>query len=299
MAQPTPEPNDWTPEEWVVPGAPVKGYVWRVGGGENQNVQASDLGRAQPRGLVLLSHGVGEYARRYVRHYHGLIPALVQQGFSVYAYDQRGHGASEGKRALVDLRELVEDHLKAREALRSEPQPLFLFGHSMGGLVTASSVLRDSRGVSGVILSSPGLQIGADESAAKKRLAPLLARVAPGTAVAELPTSGLSRLRDEVRAYETDPQIYHGKVLARTAGTMLTLSDDLWRQYPRWKIPTLIFHGTDDRITDPRGSRRFVETITATDKTLLEFRGGYHELLNDEPRAEVRQLILDWLRERS
>lgn len=268
-----------------MPGAPVVGYVWEA---------------PQPRGVVLLAHGIGEYAQRYVDRYHGLIPALVSGGFTVYSYDQRGHGASAGRRAQVDLNVLVDDHLKAREALRHQTNlPVFLLGHSMGGLIAAASAARDPRGLSGVILSSPALLVGEEEPALTKRLAPVLAKLAPGAPVTQLPTSGLSRLKDEVAAYEADPQVYHGKVLALSASTMLSLSSGLWKQYSRWNLPTLVFHGSQDKITDPRGSRRFHEVIPAKDKTFMEFEGGFHELLNDEPRAEVRELILGWLRGRT
>lgn len=268
----------------MVPGAPVKGYVWQA---------------HNPRGLVLLSHGFGEYAGRYVQKYHQLIPTLVENGFIVYTYDQRGHGASEGKRAVTDLHVLVQDHLKAREALRQEPLPLFLFGHSLGGLVSAASAARDPRGLSGVILSSPALLVGENEPALLKKLAPLLAKIAPELPVTELPTASLSRIKSEVADYEADQINYHGKVPSLTAASMLDLSGRLWSQYPNWDLPTLVFHGSEDKLTDPRGSQRFVGAIRSSDKTHMEFKGGFHELLNDEPRAEVRELIVSWLRGRT
>ncbi|MBB6014828.1 alpha/beta hydrolase [Deinococcus radiopugnans] len=275
-------------QQWSVPGAPVSGYVWKAG---------------NPRGAVLLSHGVGEYATRYVERYHALIPTLTEAGFTVYAYDQRGHGRSEGRRAVVDLNVLVEDHLKARQALRERPGgdglPLFAFGHSMGGLVTAASASRDPRGLSGVILSSPALLVGQEEPALVKALAPLLAKVAPAAPVSDLGTGGLSRLTDEVAAYEADELIYHGKVRALTAASMLGLSGRLWAEYATWTLPTLIIHGAADKITDPSGSQRFFDMIASPDKTLILQEGGYHELLNDEPREEIRAALLAWLLERS
>src|SRR6476469_5881851 len=194
------------PQRWMVPGAPVSGFSWIA---------------PSPRGNVLLSHGVGEYAGRYVERYHALIPTLVNAGFSVYAYDQRGHGTSGGQRAVVDMAVLVEDHLKAREALLAQTGPVFLFGHSMGGLITAASAARDPRGVSGVVLSSPALLVGENEPAVVKRLAPLLARIAPALPVTALSTGSLSRLADEVAAYEADESVYHGKVPALTGASML------------------------------------------------------------------------------
>lgn len=272
-----------TLQQWTVPGAPVTGYTWPA---------------SSPRGAVLLSHGVGEYAGRYVERYHALIPTLVAAGFTVYAYDQRGHGQSTGRRAVVDMRVLVEDHLLAREALRGQPGPVFAFGHSMGGLVTAASVARDPRGLAGVILTSPALLVGEDESPLLKKVAPLLARIAPALPVTALDTANLSRLSDEVSAYQADASVYQGKVPALTAASMLTLSARLWASYERWTLPTLVIHGSADRITDPRGSQRFVEGIASTDKTFVHLEGGHHELLNDECRAEVRDQIVEWLQAR-
>lgn len=267
-------------ENWTIPGAPVTGYVWAP---------------PAPRAAVLLTHGLGEYARRYVDRYHALVPELVRAGYAVYAYDQRGHGDSPGQRGLVDTAALTADHLRAREALRGQPLPVYAFGHSLGGLITAASAARDPRGLSGVILSSPALLVGEGQPKLTQALAPVLARVAPGLPVTDLGTGGLSRLSDEVSAYEADGSIYHGKVTAQTAWTMLRLSRELWADYPHWRLPTLLIHGDRDRLTDVRGTRRFFETIPAQDKTLRVFGGGYHELLNDEPRDEVRRLILDWL----
>ena len=269
-------------ETWTVQGAPVVGYRWEAD---------------KPRGAVLLAHGIGEYAQRYVSKFHGLIPALLSNNFSVYAYDQRGHGDSEGRRAVVDVNDLVDDHIKARETLRGLKVPLFLYGHSMGGLVTAASVARDQRSTAGVILSSPALLVGENEPAALKRLAPALSRVAPGLRVTEIPTRHLSRRKEEVSAYEADPRIYHGKIPVLTASTTLDLSSRLWSRYQSWQVPTLIFHGSADQVTDPRGSRRFAQTISSADKTHVEFEGGYHELLNDHASAEVLELILGWLRD--
>jgi acylglycerol lipase len=280
--------GQWRQEQWSIPGAPVSGYVWPA---------------HNPRGELLLSHGVGEYAARYVERYHALIPTLTSNGMTVYAYDQRGHGHSVGPRAVVDLNVLVEDHLKARQALRDRPGkgatlPLFALGHSMGGLVTAASASRDPRGLAGVVLSSPALLVGQKEPALLRALAPLLARVAPAAPVSDLGTGGLSRLSDEVAAYEADDLIYHGKVRALTAATMLGLSGRLWADYPRWTLPTLILHGAADRITDPSGSQRFFDTIASPDKTLILQEGGHHELLNDEPREDIRTALLTWLLER-
>lgn len=265
-------------------GAPVEGRTWKA---------------TNPRAAVLLTHGFGEYLGRYVTQYEGLIPALVGLGFDVYGYDQRGHGQSLGRRAVVNVDTLVRDHLMAREQLRRQPLPVYALGHSLGGLVTALSAAQDPRGLSGLILSSPGLLVGESEPALKLYAAPLLARMAPSLPLAALDTAALSQVPEAVSTYQNDPHVYHGKVPALTAASMLQASRQGWRLYAGLKLPTLVIHGSGDRITAPAGSQRFVQTIASEDKTLHMVEGGYHELLNDTSSRETARVILDWLDERA
>ncbi len=249
----------------------------------------------QERAAILLTHGFGEYSARY----HRLIAELNKGGHSVYTYDHRGHGQSDGARAVADMAHLVQDHITLREALRTLNVPLFAFGHSMGGLITAASYLQDPRGATGVVLSSPALLVGVNEPAWLKAVGRVLARVRPGLPLTVLPTGGLSRLAEEVSAYEGDELMYHGKVPVLTAISMLQLSESLWARAPGWTLPTLIVHGDADQLADVNGSRRFDREISSADHTYIEVPGGYHELFNDTVREEMTSRLLDWLKARS
>jgi len=252
---------------------------------------------SEPRANLLLQHGYSEYAGRYVHHYNGLIPALCERGFNVHAFDLEGHGGSPGQRGLVDVTRAVDDHLRARRALADDPLPLFLFGHSLGGLVTAGSVVREASGIEGVILSSPALPL---HNAALRLLARALAAIAPSAAAPLHPDdpSLLSRLPEIVEEAVGDPLIYQGKLRNRVAATALAQARHNRDHYASWTVPTLILHGAADRVTDPEGSRRMHEAIASPDKTLHLIEGGYHELLNDLGRDETLCLILDWLMQR-
>ena len=249
---------------------------------------------ATPRAALLLSHGYAEHAGRYLP----LISALTAAGISVYSYDQRGHGQSPGRRSVVDVDVLVADHLRAREALRELDVPLIAFGHSMGGLITAASVLRDPRGLSGVILSSPLLYI--ETPAPLRAISGVLARIAPNLPLTALESGGLSRLPEEVSTYDNDPHVYRGKIPALSAASMLRVSTSLESQLPDWRLPTFILHGDQDKLADVRGSRHFA-AVAGTAHTprpeieYLEVEGGYHELYNDTVREEVTARTLDWL----
>lgn len=115
-------------QSWDI-GTGVQGYRWEV---------------AKPKAIVLLQHGYAEYATRYVHEYNRLIPTLLDRDISVYAVDLWGHGFSDGVRGVVDVRAAVADHIAARATLASANVPVFLFGHSLGGFITVSSVDRKS-----------------------------------------------------------------------------------------------------------------------------------------------------------
>lgn len=259
-------------------GRGLAGYVWPA-----ENAKAN----------LLLTHGFAEYAERYVARYHALAPKLSGLGFDVYGWDMRGHGRSPGARGVTDMSNAVADHHAARRALASD-KPLFLFGHSLGGLVTAASVAEAGAGVTGVVLSAPALSIRAP--AHLRAIAGAVAAVAPGARLAPpLDTSGLSRIAEEIAAYVSDPMISDPRVPALTGASAIAVSEQAWARYPAWRTPVLVLHGLKDTATDPEGSRRFAASIAATDKHLELYPEGRHELLNDLDRDAAMALITAWL----
>lgn len=259
------------------------GFVWRA---------------AAPRARVLLQHGYGEYAGRYVARYAGLIPALNAAGFDVYAFDFEGHGETGGAPGVADIKIAVEDHLAARDALTLDGAPLFLFGHSLGGLVTAASVAREQRGVAGVVLSAPALLI--ELSPVLKLIANLLGGIAPAARLTPpIAPESLSRIPEEVAAYRADPMICLLPPPAKLGATALAVSEDGWRRYGDWQVPVLVVHGAKDAATPAKGSERFCAMVGAADKRMEIYPEGYHELLNDIGREEVLALVLGWLSDRA
>ncbi|MBL8546638.1 MAG: lysophospholipase [Hyphomonadaceae bacterium] len=262
-------------------GRGLRGYVWRA---------------PAAKANLLLAHGFAEYAERYVAHYSNLIPRLNALGFDVYSFDLRGHGRSPGARGVTDIRRAVQDHLAARAALAADTKPLFLFGHSLGGLIAAASVAADGGKVSGVVLSAPLLLITAPPHL--RAIANVFAAILPGLRL--LPASdasAISRIEAEVTAYKNDPMISALSVPAKLGATAIAVSESAWTQYPNWTAPVLVAHGGQDTLTDPNGSKRFYDLVAATDKQLELYPEGRHELLNDLDRDAVWAVISTWLRE--
>lgn len=268
-------------QDWNI-GRGVRGYVWKA---------------PSSRANLLLAHGFAEYAERYVERYNRLIPHLNELGVDVFAFDLRGHGRSPGARGVADMKRAVADHLVARRLLTAQGKPLFLFGHSLGGLVTAASAAQDQTNLAGVILSAPAILIEAP--AQLRAMAGVFAVLAPSLRMTPpIDTAGLSRIPDEVAAYKSDPMVSDPRVPAKTGATAMAVAADAWTRYPRWNVPVLVLHGEADTATAVEGSKRLIGMIAAADKHLELYPQGRHELLNDLDRDAALQVILSWLRQR-
>ena len=151
--------------------------------------------------------------------------------------------------------------------------------------------------MAGVVLSAPALQI--ELSPVLRAIAGALSVIAPNMRLtAPLEDAAISRDEAVVAEYERDPDIIRDAPTARLGATVLKVSDRAWERFPNWQVPVLILHGDADRLTPVEGSRRFFDTVPASDSTLEIFEGGYHELLNDYERERALAQILGWLEKR-
>ena len=252
-----------------------------------------------PRAILVLQHGFGEYAERYIWSHCQLIPKLNAARFEVWALDLWGHGTSPGDRGMVNVQLAVEDHVQMRHQAAARGLPVFLFGHSLGGLVTAASALTDSSsGNDGIILSSPALP--STMTAPGEYAVRLLAHLVPGARI-PLPKSPLEELchdAEQVRLANEDQTMYKGQISFLVAATALREARRIWTSLGQWTKPTLVVHGTSDSWTQSRQSEHLVQGIVSADKTLHLVEEGYHELLNDKNCEDTLQVILGWLESR-
>ncbi|MDP5025594.1 MAG: lysophospholipase [Aquiluna sp.] len=250
-----------------------------------------------PKANILLQHGLGEYTTRYVHQYSELIPKLNELGFNVYGFDLPGHGYTKGVRGLVNMHEALELHLKARAAIPAG-LPLFLLGHSLGGLVTIGSIMKKQDGLAGAVISSSAMQ--KPSSIFERTLGAVMAKLKPeGPMPLPRPgTEALTRDLDLVKLIDADPLMDTGKAKNLVANTILEVSDQVWGWAANWNLPVLFIHGDKDTSTDHRNSQALFKAISASDKNLLIYPGGYHELLNDTIKDEVLPAVLGWFRTR-
>jgi alpha-beta hydrolase superfamily lysophospholipase len=239
-------------------------------------------------------HGYAEHTGRHAPVAH----ALTDQGATVYAYDQRGHGQSEGRRAYVGtFTHYLQDLHRFLQRVRAQTtdRPLFLFGHSMGGLVVLSYLLDRQPSVDGVILSSPAVEINPDLAPVLRRVGQWIGRLAPTLPTTRSPKGALSRDPDVAEAAQNDPLNYHGRVPARTGAEMLRVGGVVQSRLHSITAPFLVVHGTADLLTSPEWSRRLYDRAASDDKTIRLYDGLYHETFNEPEGDEVLATIGDWL----
>jgi alpha-beta hydrolase superfamily lysophospholipase len=249
------------------------------------------------RAVILVVHGFGEHIGRYDR----LATRLVREGYAVHGFDLRGHGYAPGVRANIDHFDRYARDLAAFEALVAPlhpGKPVVLFGHSMGGVVAARALQLDLVKPQLLVLSSPALILGAEVAQWLRRLLALIARPFPNLPTVRLDTRQLSRDLAEVRAYDTDPAVFHGPVKARIASEMARAGAQAIAEGGRIEVPTLILHGKDDKVTLASGSAALMGKLSGRDALLKLYDEGPHELFHDGLRDRVTADLLAWFAER-
>ncbi len=249
------------------------------------------------RGIILIVHGIGEHSGRY-QH---VADFFNSHGYLVASYDQRGHGRSGGEKGYIDDWQVMVDDLGFwfdRMQNKFPDLPIFMVAHSLGGLEAFHFVVDHQPALKGIILSAPALVVSKEISPLLQKLAPLLGRWFPRLKASKLNAHHVSRDPEVVRKYINDPLVNNEKMYARTGATVLEATRRVSDQYDRFTLPFLVMHGTDDKLTDPEGSRLLYAHGNSEDKSINIYQGLYHELMNEPEQQTVLTDMLDWLKER-
>ena len=246
----------------------------------------------EPRGVVVISHGLNAHSGLY----EWAAQQFTSHGLAVYALDHRGRGRSEGERFFVqkfadwtkDLATFI-DIVKAREP----GLPVFLLGHSAGGVVACVYTLEHQAELTGLICENFAHEVPAPDFA----LAVLkgLSHIAPHAHSTTLKNEYFSRDPKVVEAMNNDPLIANESQPIETMAEMVRADERLKKEFPLITLPVLILHGSADKVTKPSGSQHFYEKSGSNDKTLKIYEGHYHDLLNDVGKEEVLSDIQHWI----
>jgi len=249
----------------------------------------------KPKGTVLLVHGLNSHSG----YYQKFALQINESNFDVYAIDLPGRGQSEGERYYIsDYNEIIGviDHLLNIAKAGDPTLPIFLFGHSAGGVFASVYALHHQNKLKGLISESFAFELPAPGFALV--IMKLLGNIIPHKRLVKLNNADFSRDKSVVDTMQSDPLITNEKQPARTMQQLLLASDYLRKKMPEIKLPLLILHGMADRATKASGSKYFMEHVSSNDKQLKLYEGYYHDLLNDKFNGIVVGDIVDWLCER-
>jgi acylglycerol lipase len=252
----------------------------------------------EPLASIVLVHGFALHAGWFA----SVIDTLLAAGFSVFTFDLRGHGRSEGVRCdLVKFSDHVRDLSTFVEyaRLKSPGKRVFVVAHSLGASVAVLFASIHQATIDGLVTTGLYVKDAGDYSRWKHVVGRLLAPFLPLVPIQELDTNRLAldpAVEDE---YKRDPLVYNGNVRIRMAMHFLNLERYLNGAPAGIDVPLLIFHGAEDNVASIDGSRMLYSESPSEDKKIIEVGGSGHEVLKDYPWKKVCDTIIRWLTERS
>jgi alpha-beta hydrolase superfamily lysophospholipase len=249
---------------------------------------------AEPKAVFLIIHGIGEHSRRYDH----LAEAFVEKGYAVYAYDHRGHGKSGGERAHFTSFDLPVEDMRQVFLLLRQRHPglkLFIYGHSMGSLISTLYVLKYPDDVAGFISSGSPLGIEKSQPALLVKAGGWLSRIAPRARILPMDLSVLSRDPQVVEAYASDPLNDNRPTSLGMARELIFSAAQAYEKLPTLKMPLLLVHGDADQLCPPAGSQMIYDRAGSADKQLKWYPGLRHEIHNEPEKDQVIADILDWI----
>lgn len=247
-----------------------------------------------PKAVIILVHGYDEHSSRYgyfAKH-------CVKNGFAVHTVDHWGHGKSDGENGFVPDFSVYHDGVAAlinqlptdRKAL-----PLILVGHSLGGLISATYLLKNQSRFAAAVLSGPAIKATEEPSSFMKGLSKLLSKIAPKMGVLALDADGVSRDPKVVADYLADPLVSGQKISARLAAEMMANMELVQKEAAHITLPLLLLHGEKDRLTAPEGSISLHEQISSNVKMLKIYPELFHEIFNEPEKDAVLTDMTDWI----
>jgi acylglycerol lipase len=251
--------------------------------------------KGQRRGVLVIVPGFYSHSGYYER----VAEQLAADGLAVYSIDLRGRGKSDGERYyVVSFDDYVGDVSGLMKIAKSENPdlPIYLLGHSAGGVVSCLYALAHQSELAGFICESFAFQLPAPDFA----LAALkgLSHVFPHAHVLKLKNEWFSRDPKALATMNNDPLIAHEIEPTQTVAAMVHADERLKKGFPDIKLPLLILHGTADKAAKFEGSQFFYDKAGSADKTLRLYDGHFHDLLNDIDKEVVTSDIKDWIDKR-
>lgn len=265
-------------------------------GGISLHVQTT-MPAGKPRAAAVLVHGFAEYSGRYTR----VKDQLLAAGLAVNTFDLRGHGRSGGRRGHVTR---STDYLDDLEAVlsawtkRGLDVPVFLLGHSLGGLIVLHYLMERPCSAVGVVVSSPFLGFALKVPGWKAFLGNVLSHLVPSFSMPNGIDAGLlSHEPSIVESYRTDPMVHHVASSRWFTEIKATQASVMGRAH-QITSPILVLQAEDDRLVSLAATKEFFEHIGSSDKEIKLYPNLFHEIFNEPQGPEIIAEVVGWISHR-
>ncbi|MCD6426319.1 MAG: lysophospholipase [Anaerolineales bacterium] len=252
------------------------------------------LPESPPRAILLIVHGLNEHCGRY-QH---LAEYFTGAGFGVYGFDLIGHGKSDGTRSFVqNFATFTNPILTILDLItKQHPDlPIYLVGHSLGGLIGAKFLIDHQDKISGAILSGSLVSVPEYVSDLTIKIGTIISKIIPKFRLIGIDKSGLSRDPQVVANYINDPLVYNGKSTARISSVINDGISYVKEKGSTISRPILILHGGQDRICDPSWSTYLHNLVSSQQNQLIIYDELFHEIYNEPEQETVFKDVLNWL----
>lgn len=253
------------------------------------------LPEGKVKAVLLIVHGLGEHSGRYANVVNHFVPL----GYAVYGLDHIGHGKSEGGREVVERFEDFTDNLTIyfnMVKVWQPGKPIFIYGHSLGGLIACNYLIDHQADFKGAIISAALVRVPANISPLTVTMGKLFSAIAPKVGLVPLDATGVSRDPEVAKAYMQDPLVFHGKTPARLAAEMLKAMQRLTAEADKITLPFIAFRGSADRMVNPGDTQLLYDKAGSSDKTIKIYEGLYHEVHNEPERETMFNDLETWLK---
>jgi alpha-beta hydrolase superfamily lysophospholipase len=246
------------------------------------------------KAVVLLVHGLGEHCQRYEH----LAAHLNQAGYALSSMDLPCHGRSDGIRGHIESFTVFEStalELYRRTQGHYPDIPIFLLGHSMGGLIAAQLLLNHQAKFQGAMLSGAAIQSPQEPPAWQVATIKLVARFFPKAKMLALDASAVSRDPAVVEKYMADPLVSKEKLSAQFLVSMTEATQQCKNNAKKITLPLKIMHGSADVMTAPSGSQLLHDTVSSSDKEITIYQGLFHEIFNEPEGDTIFAEMVTWM----
>lgn len=248
----------------------------------------------EAKGVVVIVHGAMEHHRRY----SWLIEMWRLSGFHVVMGDLPGQGmTTRTRRGHIDsFDEYIFEVKDWVQAAYRFNLPVFLIGHSMGGLISIRLLQEEKLNIAGVVLSSPCLGLAQQQPKIKTLLSSVLNVVAPTVRVNTGLTIDMATRNAEVREADMNDTLYITKVSVRWYYELVHAIKLAFEQNDRIQdVPFLVMQGGEDKIVNKHTVREWFNDVPLSEKRFKEWPKCYHEIFNEPEREEVFEYTKDFI----